>query len=231
MGSVFEVPPPVSLAVAGRAATFPVRRVYCVGRNYAEHAREMGGSGREAPFFFSKPADALVCVPDGQTGVVAYPPRTANLHHEIELVVGLGAGGRDLSPDEGTRLPWGYAIGIDLTRRDLQQIAKDRSRPWDTAKGFDQSAPIGPLHPVADTGPLDHGSIWLTVNGNPRQKGDLSEMIWNVGEMLSELSSYFELRPGDLVFTGTPAGVGALARGDEVHAGIDGLGELHLQIR
>lgn len=230
MNTVFAAAPPVVLPVVGQPEVFPVHRIYCVGRNYAEHAREMGATGREPPFFFSKPADALFPVGDAEIGRLPYPRRTANLHHEIELVVGLDRGGRDLGVEEAARTVWGYAIGIDMTRRDLQQEAKDRARPWDTGKGFDQSAPIGPLHPLSRTGRLEQGAIWLEVNGTPRQKGDLADMIWSVAEMLAELSTYYELQPGDLVFTGTPAGVGALARGDRVNAGIDGLGRLQLEI-
>jgi fumarylpyruvate hydrolase len=228
--TVIPAPPATLLPVLGTAGAFPVHRVYCVGRNYAEHAREMGATGREAPFFFAKPADALHYVRDGSQGECPYPARTHNLHHEIELVVGISGGGTNLSPEAAGALVWGYAIGIDLTRRDLQQEAKDRGRPWDTAKGFDHSAPIGPMHAKSTTGELVRGAIWLEVNGAARQRGDLGDMIWNVPEILAELSTYFELRAGDLIFTGTPAGVGAIARGDHVHAGIDGLGKLSLRL-
>jgi fumarylpyruvate hydrolase len=228
--TVVEAVPATLLAVAGQSSAFPVHRIYCVGRNYAEHAREMGASGREAPFFFAKPADALLYVESGSEGECPYPPRTDNLHHEIELVVALSTGGANLGLEAAAATVWGYAIGIDLTRRDLQQQAKDKGRPWDTAKGFDHSAPIGPLHPVSSVGVLERGAIWLEVNGAARQRGDLGDMIWKVGEMLAELSTYFVLRPGDLVFTGTPAGVAAIQRGDRIRAGIDGLGELRLRL-
>ncbi|MBV6271671.1 fumarylacetoacetate hydrolase family protein [Alcaligenaceae bacterium CGII-47] len=219
-----------TLAVMGSEAAFPVRRVYCVGRNYADHAREMGASGREDPFFFAKPADAIMNVADGQTGVMPYPSCTNNLHHEVELVVALGQGGRDLTSDEAAACVWGYAIGLDMTRRDLQGDAKKAGRPWETSKSFDYSAPIGPLHPVAQTGVLSSGAISLSVNAAPRQDGDLSDMIWSVPEALAYLSTLFELKAGDLVFTGTPAGVGAVKRGDLMSASIAGLGSLQVRI-
>lgn len=220
----------VALAVAGTDAVFPVRRVYCVGRNYAEHAREMGVSGREDPFFFAKPADAIMNVADDQTGVMPYPSCTQNLHHEVELVVALSQGGRDLTPEQAAACIWGYAIGLDMTRRDLQGEAKKAGRPWETGKGFDHAAPIGPLHPVAQTGVLSSGSISLSVNAAPRQQGDLSDMIWSVPEALAYLSTLFELKAGDLVFTGTPAGVGAVKSGDLMSASIVGLGTLRVRI-
>lgn len=218
------------LAVVGTDAVFPVRRVYCVGRNYAEHAREMGETGREDPFFFAKPADAIMNVADGQTGVMPYPSRTQNLHHEVELVVALSQGGRDLTPEQAAACIWGYAIGLDMTRRDLQGEAKKAGRPWETGKGFDHAAPIGPLHPATQTGVLSSGSISLSVNAAPRQQGDLSDMIWSVPEALAYLSTLFELKAGDLVFTGTPAGVGAVKSGDLISASIVGLGTLQVRI-
>lgn len=202
-----------------------------MGRNYAEHAAEMGADTRELPFFFAKPADAVLNVPDGTEGELAYPGATSNLHHEIELVVALGSGGRDLSAEQALKCIWGYAIGLDMTRRDLQAQAKKASRPWEAAKAFDHSAPIGPLHPVGTTGLLDTGRISLSVNGQERQSGDLSDMIWPVAEALACLSELFALQAGDLVFTGTPAGVGAVAAGDVLEGAIDGLGVLRLRIK
>ncbi len=223
MRPLFELPLPC-VPVVGGDRGFPVRRLWCVGRNYAEHAREMGFSDREAPFFFAKPADAVV--PGG--GAVAYPPRTANLHHEIELVIAVGRGGRDLAADQAAAHVFGLAVGLDLTRRDLQMAFKGKGQPWEMAKAFDQSAPIGPIHPV---GALpERAGIWLQVNGAERQRSDIARMIWSVPEILAHLSAYVELAPGDLVFTGTPEGVGPLERGDRLLGGIDGLGELAVEI-
>lgn len=226
------IPRPVAatLVVQGSSARFPVRRIYCVGRNYADHAREMGGTGRERPFFFAKPADAVLNVADGTEGLLAYPPATHNLHHEIELVVALGAGGHDLSVAQAAACIWGYAIGLDMTRRDLQSEAKKTGRPWETGKAFDHSAPIGPLHPVKATGQLQQGAITLSVNGERRQDGDLANMIWSVPEAIADLSTFFTLQPGDLLFTGTPAGVGAVVAGDHLEATIAGLGVMRLRI-
>ncbi|MGB3835917.1 fumarylacetoacetate hydrolase family protein [Castellaniella sp.] len=228
--TVIPRPEPVTLAVQGSSARFPVRRIYCVGRNYADHAREMGATGRELPFFFGKPADAVLNVAEGTEGQMPYPPQTHNLHHEVELVAALGAGGHNLSPEQAARAVWGYAIGLDMTRRDLQAEAKKQGRPWETAKGFDHSAPIGPVHPVAATGDLTKGHIGLTINGAQRQTGDLSDMIWSVPEAIAYLSTLFELRAGDLIFTGTPAGVGAVVSGDQLEAQIQGLGTLRVTI-
>ena len=216
-----------SVEVMGTDARFPVHRVYCVGRNYAAHAREMGmDPEREPPFFFSKPADALVA--NGTP--VPYPPRTTNLHHEIELVVAIGVGGRDIPLANALAHVFGYAVGNDLTRRDLQLSAREQGRPWDVAKGFDGSAPVSAIRPAAETGHVEHGAIWLEVNGEPRQRANLSEMIWSVPEIVAELSTYFELRPGDLIFTGTPEGVGPVRRGDSLVGGIDGLETLRTTI-
>ena len=225
----FEVVLP-RVFIAGSADVFPVRRIYCVGRNYAEHAKEMGATGREAPFFFAKPADAAVPVAAGSEARITYPPRTANLHHEVELVVAIGAAGMNVPSAAAGALVFGYAIGLDLTRRDLQAEFKKKGQPWEMAKGFDQSAPIGPIHVANTCGSMAAGGISLAVNGTGRQHGDLSDMIWSVPEIIAELSCYVELRPGDLIFTGTPAGVGPLLRGDRVIARIDGLGELALSI-
>ncbi|MGB6241130.1 MAG: fumarylacetoacetate hydrolase family protein [Castellaniella sp.] len=228
--TVIPRPTPASLAVQGTQARFPVRRIYCVGRNYAEHAREMGDTGRTPPFFFGKPADVVLNVADGAEGVLPYPPATSDLHHEIELVAALGSGGRDLTVDQAASAIWGYAIGLDMTRRDLQAEAKKAGRPWDTAKGFDHSAVLGPVHPVSSTGSKTSGAISLTINGQPRQSGDLSDMIWSVPEAIAYLSTLFELKAGDLIFTGTPAGVGAVVVGDRLRGEIDGLGALQVRI-
>jgi fumarylpyruvate hydrolase len=223
--TAYTLTPPATPAVAvvGATARYAVRRVFCVGRNYAEHAREMGGDPkREPPFFFMKPATALLA--DG--AALPYPPRTRELHHEVELVVALASGGRDIAATAARGHIYGYAVGNDCTRRDLQAAAKKAGRPWDVAKGFDHSAGIGPLVPVAQAGHPRRGSIWLTVNGADRQRGDIADMIWSVEDVLAELSTLFELGSGDLVYTGTPAGVGAVAVGDVVTAGIDGIGTL-----
>ena len=220
-----DTSPPVtmsqpSVAIAGSPLRFAVHRVYCVARNYEAHAREMGSDPtREPPYFFSKPADAVV--PNGAP--VPYPPRTANLHHEIELVVAIGRGGRDIALSAALDHVYGYAVGNDLTRRDLQSEAKSRGLPWDVSKGFDASAPLSAIRPASDAGHVSIGRIWLEVNGKLRQDANIAEMIWNVPEIVAELSTYFELCPGDLIFTGTPAGVGPLQRGDNVVGGIDGL--------
>ncbi|GHF01876.1 fumarylacetoacetate (FAA) hydrolase [Aliiroseovarius zhejiangensis] len=216
-----------SLAIEGSDARFPVRRIYCVGQNYAAHAREMGSNpDQEPPFFFSKPADALVA--DGTT--VPYPPGTENLHHEAELVVAIGTGGTNIARDAALDHVWGYAVGNDLTRRDVQAAAKKIGRPWDMAKGFDHSAPCGPLHPVSAVGHPSSGRISLTVNGEPRQSSNLSDLIWPVADVISYLSSLVALAPGDLIFTGTPEGVGPLVPGDTCVVEIDGLGRLTTRI-
>ena len=216
-----------TVEVAGSDDRFPVHRIYCVGRNYAKHAREMGmDPEREPPFFFAKPADAVVA--NGTP--VPYPPRTANLHHEIELVVAIGRGGRGIPVAGALGHVYGYAVGLDLTRRDLQFEAREQGRPWDVAKGFDCSAPIGAIRPAAQMGHPERGSIWLEVNGEARQRANLSEMIWSVPEIVAELSTYFELRAGDLIFTGTPEGVGPVQRGDSLVGGIDGLETLRITI-
>jgi fumarylpyruvate hydrolase len=206
---------------------FAVRRIYCVGLNYRAHIREMGGNpDREAPFFFQKPTDAIL--PDGAT--LPYPPRTANLHHEVELVVAIGTGGVDVPVADAPSLIAGYAVGLDMTRRDLQAEAKKAGRPWDMAKGFDHSAPCGALTPAAEAQGLDHAAIWLDVNGERRQSSELSQMIWRVPEVIAELSRYMTLAPGDLIFTGTPENVGPVQRGDRLHAHIDGLSDLRITV-
>jgi len=215
-----------SLPVIGAETPFPIRRIFCVGQNYADHAREMGGDGRDPPFFFTKPADAIVA----GGGAISYPPRTADFHYEAELVVALGRGGADIAAAEARDHIFAVAAGIDLTRRDLQAEAKRAGRPWDMAKAFDRSAPCAPLTPLTDGMPLDAGAISLEVNGTVRQQADLGDMIWSVAEIIAELSGYVTLAPGDLIFTGTPAGVGALSRGDKAVARIEGLPELAIEI-
>ena len=215
----FPPPPVPSVAVTGAARRFPVHRIYCIGLNYADHIREMGSEPKSAPpVFFMKPADAVV----DNGAAIAYPPATGNFHHEIELVVALARGGRNLAPAAALGCVFGYAAGNDLTRRDLQSAAKQRGQPWDTAKGFDHSAPVAALRPAAD-GHIARGRIWMKVNGVLRQESDLANMIWDVPHVLAELSKLFELSAGDLVFTGTPAGVGPLKPGDELEGGIEGL--------
>ncbi len=212
-----------SAAVAGERGRFPVRRIYCVGQNYASHAREMGTDPkREPPFFFTKPATALLA----DQGRLPYPPRTQNLHHEVELVVALKTGGRRIALARALEHVYGYAVGNDFTRRDLQAAAKETGRPWDVAKGFDHSAALGPITPVARLGHAARGAIWLTVNGLEKQRADLDDMTWSVAEVIAELSTYFELAPGDLIYTGTPAGVGPVVAGDVLVGGIEGLGTL-----
>lgn len=232
MSFLFDPPATVSLPVHGQAGRFPVHRIYCVGRNYAAHAREMGfDPDREPPFFFCKPADAVVVCEPGQTAVIDYPSQTQNFHHEIELVVAIGQRGRNVPLDQALSLVAGYAVGLDMTRRDLQFALRDKGRPWDLAKAFDQSAPIAPIVPVAQCGHLQQAAIWLTVDGQERQRSDISQLIWNVPEVVSTLSQFFELQPGDLIMTGTPEGVGAVQPGQVMHGGIDGLGELRVQVR
>ena len=221
-------PPPVSsVAVAGTKARFPVRRIICVGRNYAAHAREMGRDpDREPPFFFLKPTDTVV--DDG--AAVPYPPETSNFQYEIELVVAIGKGGADIPVERALDHVFGYAVGIDLTRRDLQLQAREQGRPWDWGKGFDLSAPCAPLHTVKEVGHPSKGRIWLAVDGDVKQDADLSELIWSVPEIISIASRSMELRPGDLIYTGTPAGVGPVRRGEVMTGGIDGLGAIRISV-
>ena len=227
MNYIFDPPAPVLVDIHQNPSVFPVHRIYCVGQNYAAHAREMGSDPeREPPFFFQKPADAVIS--SGST--VPYPPRTQRLHHEIELVVALGSGDRDIPVERAEEYILGYAVGIDLTRRDLQATAKKTGRPWDAGKGFDFSAPITPITMLEDCGPISAGAIWLTVNGEMRQEGDIADLIWNVPEILAELSTLFELKRGDLIFTGTPAGVRSVRPGDRLEGGVDGLGILEITI-
>jgi fumarylpyruvate hydrolase len=230
MGYVFAAPPQAVVPVDGSSDLLPVHRIYCVGRNYAEHQKEMGFSGREAPFFFMKPADAVLPVPFGSVGEMPYPGETGNLHHEIELVVAIGKAGRNIPAAEAAKHIYGYAVGLDMTRRDLQFALRDKGRPWDVAKGFDCSAPISPVKPIAVTGELTSAQIFLTVNDQRRQASDVSKLIWSVNETIEHLSKYYELKPGDLVFTGTPEGVGAVVKGDLLEGGVAGIGTLKIRI-
>jgi fumarylpyruvate hydrolase len=231
MGYVFAAPPQPVVAVAGSTDLLPVHRIYCVGRNYEDHAKEMGFSGREPPFFFAKPADAVMYVADGTTGEMPYPPETGNLHHEFELVVAIGKRGKNIAAADAAGYIWGYAAGLDMTRRDLQNEAKKAGRPWETGKGFDFAAPIGPIVPIARTGEITAGRIQLSVNGASRQDSDLSKMIWNVAETIEHLSKFFELQPGDLIFTGTPEGVAAVKPGDLMEGSIAGVGTLKVRVK
>ena len=229
MNYVFA-PSQAAVPIAGSQQLFPVRRVYCVGRNYAEHAREMGFDAREPPFFFCKPADAVVPVMPGTIGKIAYPPKTDNLHHEIELVVAIGKSGCNIPVAQAGEYIFGYAVGLDMTRRDLQFALRDKGRPWELGKAFDQSAPLAPIHRLNETGLIEQGAIWLKVNGQDKQRSNISGLIWSVAEVIGNLSEYFTLAPGDLIFTGTPAGVGKVIKGDALTGGIEGLGELSIQL-
>jgi fumarylpyruvate hydrolase len=223
----FAPPKQASLAIKGSDARFPVRRIFCVGRNYEAHAIEMGKDPtREAPFFFTKPADAALDTPC----TVPYPPLTENLHYEIELIIAIGKGGSDIAEDDVMDHVWGASVGIDLTRRDLQNEAKTMGRPWDWGKAFDNSAPIAPIVPIADVPSVETGRIWLAVNGETKQDADLADLIWSVREHLSILSRSMTLAPGDIIMTGTPAGVGAIVAGDVVTGGVDGIGTLEVTI-
>jgi fumarylpyruvate hydrolase len=225
---VLTPPPPASVAVHSSTARFPVRRIICVGRNYAAHAREMGRDpDREPPFFFMKPADTVVH--DGAT--IPYPPETKNFHYEIELIVALGKGGTDIAVDRALDHVWGYGVGIDLTRRDLQLQAREQGRPWDWGKGFDLSAPIAPLRPVSEVGHPNAGRIWLAVNGVLKQDSDIAKLIWPVQDIISISSHSMELKPGDIIMTGTPEGVGPVQRGDIMTGGIDALGEIKIIVK
>ncbi|MEO6410459.1 MAG: fumarylacetoacetate hydrolase family protein [Burkholderiaceae bacterium] len=231
MNFVFEPESRVTIPVAGSDAVFPVRRVYCVGRNYAAHAREMGfDPDREPPFFFCKPDNAAVVVPPGHTVDIAYPSRTNEYHHEIELVVAIGKAGCDIGVEHANEHVFGYAVGLDMTRRDLQLAARDKGRPWELGKAFDRSAPIGPLAPARQLGHPTSGAIWVQVDGTERQRSDIGNLIWSVPEVIAHLSTFFELRSGDLIYTGTPEGVGAVQRGETMIGGIDGLGELRVKV-
>jgi fumarylpyruvate hydrolase len=227
---VISPSPVVSVPVVGSGAQFPVHRIYCVGRNYAEHAQEMGHSGREPPFFFMKPADAVLVCPPGQTVALPYPSLTSNLHHEVELVVAIGTGGQNIPVESALSHIFGYAVGLDMTRRDLQNDMKKQGRPWCIGKGFDFSAPIGLITPAAAVPGIDQATISLQVNASVRQTGQISQLIWNVAETISQLSAAWALQPGDLIYTGTPAGVAAVVRGDRLQGTIDGLSPIDLQV-
>jgi len=223
----------VGLPVNGSEAAFPVRRVYCVGRNYAAHAREMGfDPEREPPFFFCKPNDAqsIVPVPAGATVEIPYPPRTENYHYEIELVVAIGKAGANIAPEDAQAHIFGYAVGLDMTRRDLQMRMREQGRPWEIGKAFDYSAPIGPITPVDASGAVNAGAIALTVDGKTVQSSDITHLIWNVNETIAQLSTLFELQPGDLIMTGTPEGVGAVVRGQTMHGTVDGLTPISVKV-
>ena len=223
---LFPAPPVVTLPIEGSAARFPVRRIYCVGRNYAAHAVEMGHDpDKEPPFFFMKAPDTLRL-----DGTFPYPPATQDVHHEIELVVALHKGGRDIPVARALDHVFGYAVGLDMTRRDLQGEAKKLGRPWEVGKSFDHAAPIGPIVPASRIGHPQAGAIWLDVNGERRQEGDLNQLLWKNAEAISILSGLFELHPGDLIMTGTPAGVGAVVRGDRLHGGVAGVGEISVTV-
>lgn len=230
MKFVIQQPPVVAVPVAGSDGLYPVRRVYCVGRNYVEHAKEMGFTGREPPFFFQKPADAILYVAPGSTGEMPYPQATSNMHYEMEMVVAIGKRGKNIPKEQANEYIFGYACGLDMTRRDCQFAMRDKGRPWEIGKAFDHSAPIGPIYPVSQVGYLNSGSIELDVNGQKKQSSDLDKLIWNVAETIEHLSGYFELFPGDLIYSGTPEGVGAVKAGDLLHGRIAKLGELRLKI-
>ena len=232
MTFVIPVPTVASVPVKGAAAgdAFPIHRIYCVGRNYVEHAIEMGHSGREAPFFFMKPADAVLPVADGEVGRMHYPSLTKSLHHEVELVVAIGRGGRDIAAANALDHVWGYAVGLDMTRRDLQNDMKKQGRPWCIAKGFDEAAPIGPIVPKALCAIGAETKIVLEVNGTVRQSSTLGKLIWSIPEIIEQLSVAWELQPGDLIFSGTPEGVAAVVVGDTLSARIDGVGTLEFKV-
>ena len=230
MSYVFPPAPAPSVPVVGTEAQFPVHRIYCVGRNYEEHAKEMGFTGREPPFFFMKPADAIVVAPPGATTPLPYPSLTTNLHHEIELVVAIGKGGKNIAAADALSHIYGYAVGLDMTRRDLQNDMKKQGRPWSIGKGFDHSAPIGPITPAAQAGDVGKAGIWLQVNGVDRQRSKVAQLIWNIAETIEHLSAAWELQPGDLIYTGTPEGVSAVVTGDVLEGGVDGLGSIRLKL-
>ncbi|HTT11919.1 MAG TPA: fumarylacetoacetate hydrolase family protein [Burkholderiaceae bacterium] len=231
MGYVFAAPPQAVVPVQGTSDLFPIHRIYCVGRNYAEHAKEMGFTGREPPFFFAKPADSALPVAEGQTGEMPYPPATRDLHHEMELVVAIGRRGSNIAAADAPGYIWGYAAGLDMTRRDLQGEMKKQGRPWEVGKSFDFAAPIGPIKPVTQSGVVTAGRIELKVNGTTRQLSDVSKLIWNVNETIEHLSKYFELVPGDLIYTGTPEGVAAVQPGDLMEGSVEGVGSIKVRVR
>ncbi len=230
MSYVFEPEAQVAVPVVGSDALFPVRRIYCVGRNYAAHAREMGADERDPPFFFCKPDNTIVVCPPGRTVEIPYPGHTSDYQHEIELVAAIGKGGRDIPVARANEHVFGYAVGLDMTRRDLQSQMKKQGRPWEVGKAFDQSAPIGPIHPAAKIGHPKQGALWVQVDGQDRQRSDIELVIWSVPETIAQLSTLFELQPGDLIYTGTPEGVNAVVRGQTMRGGIDGLGEILVKV-
>lgn len=230
MQFVIPAAPPAVLPVVGSAAVFPVHRIYCVGRNYVDHAIEMGGTGREPPFFFMKPADAVFPVAYAEVAELPYPDMTEDFQYELELVAAIGKRGKNIAAADAMQYVWGYAIGLDMTRRDLQAEAKSLRRPWDTGKAFEQSAPIGPIHPAAEIGAPGNRAIQLSVNGQVKQKSTVDKLIWSLEEMIAYLSQYFTLQPGDLIMTGTPAGVAPVQKGDLMECKIEGLGELNIKV-
>jgi fumarylpyruvate hydrolase len=230
MNYLFTPAPVVSVPVLGHTERFPVHRIYCVGRNYEDHAKEMGFTGRESPFFFIKPTDALVVVNAGETGTLPYPSLTHNFHHEIELVVAIGKGGKNIQVADAMAHIYGYAVGLDMTRRDLQNDMKKQSRPWCIGKAFDASAPIGPITPVAQAGDITQAEIFVQVNGTDRQRSQVSKLIWNIAEIIAHVSTAWALQPGDLIYTGTPEGVAAVVPGDTLHGGVSGLQSISLQV-
>jgi len=230
MSFVFNPPEIVSVPVTGSAQRFPAHRVYCVGRNYEEHAKEMGFTGREPPFFFLKPADALVVINEGETGELPYPTLTQNFHHEIELVVAIDKGGKNISAKDAHEYIFGYAIGLDMTRRDLQNDMKKQGRPWCIGKAFDHSAPIGPITKASQLPEIHHAQIDLLVDGKVRQTSTIEKLIWNIGEIIEHLSAAWELKPGDLIYSGTPEGVAAVERGNAMIGKVSGLPDLVLKV-
>ncbi len=230
MSFVITPPAMVSVPVVGSKDRFPVHRIYCVGRNYEEHAKEMGFTGREPPFFFLKPADAAVVVEEGQTGSIPYPDLTKNFHHEIELVVAIGTGGKNIKAADAQKHIYGYAVGLDMTRRDLQGEMKKQGRPWCIGKAFDHSAPIGPITPASQAGDVNNAELYIQVNGKDRQRSTVAKLIWNVAETIEHLSAAWELQPGDLIYTGTPEGVAAVVSGDTMVGGVAGLCTLTVKV-
>jgi fumarylpyruvate hydrolase len=230
MSYTFTPPAIISVPVVGKAERFPVHRIYCVGRNYEEHAKEMGFTGREPPFFFLKPNDSLVLVNPDETGSMPYPPLTKNLHHEIELVVAIGKGGKNIKAADAFSHIYGYAVGLDMTRRDLQGEMKKQGRPWCIGKAFDHSAPMGPITPAAQAGDVENAELYVQVNGADRQRSNVNKLIWNIAETIEHLSAAWELQAGDLIFTGTPEGVAAVVPGDTMVGAVAGLGELKVKV-
>jgi fumarylpyruvate hydrolase len=230
MSYVFAPPAAVSVPVVGTTAEFPVHRIYCVGRNYLDHALEMGGTGREAPFFFMKPADAVLLAAPGETATLPYPTLTSSFHHEIELVVAIGTGGSNIAARDAHKHIYGFAVGLDMTRRDLQNDMKKQGRPWCIGKGFDFSAPIGPITPATQVPDIDSAKISLLVNGATRQQSTVAKLIWSIAETIEQLSQAWALQPGDLIFTGTPEGVGAVVRGDTLVGSITGLQSVQVRV-